>query len=129
MFGGDPVMEKEGVAGVAGRFEAVEGAGVVDEQDLTGHEVDAIRRVLAQLRGERVEILVGAFAPEPRREEQPVFHPEGFTRDRAALGIAVELRGEAHGSLAQRFLRVLGETEKCRQGVLQQDGAAARGFA
>lgn len=103
-----PVTEEEGLAGIGARFEAMENPSIVDQKDLAWGEMYPIRRHHPQLLNEGVQMLVRAFAPEPRREEHPVAHAEGVARDRAALGIAIEGRAEAHGGVAKGFLRALG---------------------
>ena len=103
-----PVAEEEGLAGIEARLESMEGPRVVDQEDLAGIEMYPIRRGHPQLGDKGVQMLVRSLAPEPRREEHPVAHAEGVARDRAALGIAIEGRAEAHGGVAKGFLRALG---------------------
>lgn len=128
--------DQKGAVRFGGGLEAVEHAGVVNEEGLPSVEPNRVDGQRLQAMDKGVEGLVGAFAPQPREEEEPIPHADSagyiyIPQRREMLGVSMQRWPNAEGRLTQPFLDVLSQAEGGDPSWPQQDDSPSglRGYA
>ena len=125
------MTNQQRLAPLCGGFEAVQHSCVIDQQGLPRRKANPIIALGLHLRDKSVEVLVRAFPPEPRLEE------DGFagggnplrpkvTQDRTKFGIFSSTSRDTHSQLAERLLRFGRQFQDRNPNGIEQDGSAER---